>query len=82
MTDQPPPYRAYTIIERDGQPPFWLNLGSAFPHKDGKGFNVLLQALPLDGKLVLRLYEEQPDGAKMEVSPRTKRKVANPPEHV
>ena len=62
MSDQPPLYRAYTVIERDKeQPPFWLNIGSAFPHKDGKGFNVILQALPINsGKLVLRLYEEQP----------------------
>ena len=61
MTDQTLLYRAYTIVERDkGQQPFWLNIGSAFVHKDGKGFNVILQALPLDGKLVLRIYEEQP----------------------
>jgi hypothetical protein len=26
----------------------------AFPHKDGKGFNIMLQALPLDGKIVCR----------------------------
>jgi hypothetical protein len=31
-----------------------LNLGLAFPHKDGKGFNIMLQALPLDGKIVCR----------------------------
>ncbi len=62
MTDQPPLYRAYTVIERENSAsPFWLNIGTAFPHKDGKGFNVILQALPIkDGKVVLRLYEEQP----------------------
>jgi len=75
MTDQPPLYRAYTIVERDGQTPFWLNVGSAFVHKDNKGFNVLLQALPLDGKLVLRLFEEQPraDG-KDRVAPKSRKK--------
>jgi hypothetical protein len=40
----------------------WTRVGVAFPHNDGKGFNVLLQALPLDGKMVLRLHEEK-DGA-------------------
>ena len=30
----------------------------AFPHEDGEGFNLLLQALPLDGKIVLRTYKE------------------------
>jgi hypothetical protein len=25
-----------------------------FPHKDGKGLNIILQAFPLDGKIVCR----------------------------
>ena len=41
----------------------WTKIGVAFSHQDGKGFNVLLQALPLDGKMVLRLHEENEDGA-------------------
>ena len=39
---------------RDGQDDYWLNIGLAFPHKDGSGFNIMLQALPLDGKIVCR----------------------------
>ena len=42
------------MIKREGQDDFWLNVDLAFPHKDGKGFNVILQAFPLDGKIVLR----------------------------
>lgn len=41
----------------------WTRVGVAFPHADGKGFNVLLQALPLDGKMVLRLHEPKEDDA-------------------
>lgn len=41
----------------------WNKLGVAFAHKDGKGFNVLLQSLPVDGKMVLRLHEEKADSA-------------------
>ncbi len=41
----------------------WTKVGVAFPHADGKGFNVLLQAVPLDGKMVLRLYEAKEGGA-------------------
>ena len=41
----------------------WTKVGVAFPHQDTKGFNVLLQAVPLDGKMVLRLHEEKEDGA-------------------
>ena len=49
-----PTHRVYSVIRREGQDDFWLNLGLAFPHKDGKGFNLMLQALPIDGKLVCR----------------------------
>ena len=49
-----PTHRAYSVIKREGQDDFWLNIGLAFPHKDGKGLNVVLQAFPLDGKIVLR----------------------------
>lgn len=54
-----PAYRAYTVIKRDGKEDFWLNLGVCFPHEDGDGYNLLLQALPLDGKIVLRTYKEE-----------------------
>lgn len=37
----------------------WTRIGVAFAHADGKGFNVLLQAVPLDGKMVLRLHDSK-----------------------
>jgi hypothetical protein len=49
-----PTHRAYSVIRREGQDDFWLNLGLVFPHKDDGGFNIMLQALPLDGKIVCR----------------------------
>ena len=33
----------------------------AFAPDDGEGFNILLQALPVDAKLVLRTYKEKPE---------------------
>jgi hypothetical protein len=56
-------YRVYSIIKRERQDDYWLNIGVAFPHEDGKGFNVMLQALPLhgDGKIVLREHEPKDD---------------------
>ena len=53
-----PAYRAYTVIKREGKDDYWLNLGVAFQHEDREGFNLLLQARPLDGKIVLRTYKE------------------------
>jgi hypothetical protein len=62
-----PTHRAYSVIRREGQDDFWLNLGLAFPHKDGKGFNIMLQALPLDGRIVCR---EIAEGEEAEEPPR------------
>ena len=53
-----PAYRAYTVVKRENKDDYWLNLGVAFPHEDGEGLNLLLQALPIDGKIVLRTYKE------------------------
>ena len=58
-----PTHRVYTVIQREGQDDYWLNIGLAFPHKDGSGFNIVLQALPLDGKIVCREITEEEAGS-------------------
>jgi hypothetical protein len=55
MATQQPSYTAYTVVKREGQDDFWLNIGAAFMHQDGDGYNIVLQALPINGKIVLRL---------------------------
>ncbi|MBS0174311.1 MAG: hypothetical protein JSR64_09780 [Nitrospira sp.] len=51
------PFNVYSVreyeIEGDKRSE-WIRVGVAFPNRDGKGFNVQLTALPLDGKLVIR----------------------------
>ena len=42
-----PTHRAYSVIRREGQDDYWLNIGLVFPHKDNGGFNIMLQAFPL-----------------------------------
>jgi hypothetical protein len=64
-----PSHRVYTLLPRKNEEgeddKFWLNIGSVFAHADGKGFNIILEALPLDGKLVLReLKEPEPQKKK------------------
>ena len=54
-----PTHRAYTVIKREKKDDYWLNIGVAFEHDDHGGFNLLLQAMPLDGKIVLRTYKEE-----------------------
>jgi Transcriptional regulator PadR-like family len=62
MANTPQPaYQAYTVIKREGQDDFWLNIGAAFFHADREGINVILQALPLGGKIVLRPPKQQDD---------------------
>jgi len=54
-----PAFRAFTVIKREGQNDFWAPIGAAFSHRDGLGFNILLRALPIDGKVVLRPAKEK-----------------------
>ena len=60
MADKPKLFRVYAVVPRPKQDDYWLNIGAAFAHDDGKGFNVLLQALPLQQgdqcKIVIREY--------------------------
>jgi hypothetical protein len=54
-TQQQPTFTAFAVTKRgEGQDDWWTPIGAAFPHKDEKGFNVILQSIPLDGKIVLR----------------------------
>ncbi len=41
---------------------YWTKVGVAFAHNDGKGFSVMLEALPLDGKLTIRTAEPKSKG--------------------
>lgn len=44
----------YSVISRQDSGEEWLSIGQAVPHQDGRGFDVVLRALPLNSKLVLR----------------------------
>ncbi len=33
---------------------YWHKVGAAWPHKDGKGFNITLFATPVSGKITIR----------------------------
>ena len=53
-----PTHVAYKV--RDGNDDsFWTRIGAAWPHKDGKGFNIQLDSVPLDGRITLREAGEQ-----------------------
>lgn len=51
----------YTVRDRgEGKKAFWVRIGTCFTNRDGS-FSVLLDALPLDGKLVIREEQERDD---------------------
>ena len=78
MANQQPTYQAYTVVKREGQDDFWLNIGAGFEHQDGKGINILLQALPIDGKVVLRPPKDSTDERPAERDePRNNRSQSN-----
>ncbi len=52
-----PTHTAYQVRE-GSQKSYWTRIGAAWPHKDLMGFNIQLESLPLDGKIVLRLASE------------------------
>lgn len=60
---QSPQFNVYTVEDRGkDQDPFWLKIGAAFPHQDGKGYNIVLSAFPIDNRLVMRAPSETSNG--------------------
>jgi hypothetical protein len=52
-TQKSRPYAVY-VVEGEGEKAFWTKIGAAFAHEDGEGFNILLTALPVNGRMVIR----------------------------
>lgn len=53
----------YTVRPADdGKTSYWSKIAVAWAHKDGEGYNVQMDSLPVDGKLVLRTVtdDDQP----------------------
>ncbi len=63
--NQKPTHKVFVVEERgegDDADAFWTRVGSAWQHKDGKGYNVVLSALPVNGRLVLREFNDDDKG--------------------
>jgi hypothetical protein len=59
-----PTHVAYHVREIPGRKEkkaIWTRIGGAWPHHDGKGFNIQIEVVPLDGKITLRVAEDQRD---------------------
>ena len=51
-----PTHFAYTVESygEKNENSTWTKIGSCWNHQDGKGFNIVLGAFPVDGKLIIR----------------------------
>ena len=63
MSGEKPSHKCFVVEDRaegDERDAFWTRVGSAWPHKDGKGLNVqLATGVSVHGRLVLREYTEE-----------------------
>jgi hypothetical protein len=56
-TSKAPSHFVYHI--RDGKDKsYFTRIGAAWPHKDGNGFNIQVDRVPLDGRITLRIASE------------------------
>ena len=59
-TSKSPTHVAYQVRDRgEGKKSFWTRIGSAWAHGDGKGFNIQIETVPLDGRITLRVASEK-----------------------
>lgn len=57
-----PSHRLYRVLG-DGADAIWTPIGAAWPNKDGLGFNIICDAVPLHGRIVLRAVQERAEEA-------------------
>lgn len=53
-----PSHRLYRVLG-DGPNSIWTPIGAAWPNKDGQGFSIICDAVPLHGRMVLRAVQDQ-----------------------
>ena len=59
-TSKKPSHRIYAVTKRSSGEIDWTEVGAAWPHKDGKGFSLKLEYLPLNGgELSLRIPSDK-----------------------
>lgn len=59
-----PSHIAFHVREGEDGKAYFNRIGSAFAHKDGEGYNVLLDATPVDGRVTLRTPKDSAEDMK------------------
>ncbi len=50
-------------IRKTQEKSYWDRVGVAFQHKDGQGFDLVLESVPVDGRVALRMPTEKSEAA-------------------
>ena len=58
-TSAPPTHRLY-VVTNNGTSASWREIGAAWPNKDGLGYSLNCAAIPLQGRIVMRVITEKP----------------------
>lgn len=57
-TANKPTHRLYRV-DGEGKKANWTAIGAAWPNRDGAGFSILCDAVPLQGRIVMRKITER-----------------------
>ena len=59
-----PTHIVYHVQDREDDKPLWTPIGAAWPNRDGKGFNIQIDALPVpfNGRLTVRERKNKEEG--------------------
>ena len=56
-TSKSKPTHVLYSVQGEGENSHWTRIGAAWAHNDGKGFSIQIDAVPLDGRITLRVSE-------------------------
>jgi len=63
-TKNRPTHRIFSVTKNAESGSKWTEIGAAWPHKDGQGFNLKFDAMPANGaEVVLRTVTAKKGGA-------------------
>ncbi|WP_042118388.1 hypothetical protein [Rhizobium etli] len=57
-----PDYAVY-VVEGEGDKAHWTRIGAGWSHGDDEGINIILSALPMNGRLTVRKPKAERDDA-------------------
>jgi hypothetical protein len=58
-TEKKRPTHAIYMVRGEKEKGYWTRIGSAWPNKDGKGMQLVFDAIPLAGRIQLREIAEK-----------------------